>query len=202
MKKLLKIFLPHLLALCPWVLLGLGISQAMRCTCRRPPDNDLPTTATVQPMQRDTIHDTVEVIKQPVYIVEKVKEVLASEDKELLKDMGVRLSAVESYQKISTETEATVTLKPDTSIDAEEKGSSRHQDSILTYHDAWTDLKYNNVDKSLHFRFRDSLAIALEKEYRHRFLWWRWKVMGYRISIANFNPHSRVTYNSYLKAKK
>ncbi len=202
MKNLLKIIWPYLVALIPWVLLLLGISSAARCSCQRERHPNQPNVAQVQPMQRYTIHDTVEMVTQKVVVVEKVKEALTVEDKKLLKDLGVRLKAVESYQKIATLTEDTVTLQPYNSLaDAEDKGSSRHQDSILAYSDAWLDLRYETGTRNLVLRCRDSLAVAVEREYRHRFLWWRWKVKGYHVKVANFNPHSSVKYNSYVKTK-
>ena len=198
MIQFIKKFWPQLLTLLPWVLLFFAIIDG-RCV-REKKAPATPTPTVTPPMVRDTIRDTVEVVTQQVIVTEKVKEVISSEDKQLLKDLGTRLSAVESYQNIGMTTEAAVELKPDTSsLDAEDKGSSQHQDSILAYHDAWMDFKYNRLNNNLHFQFRDSLAIAVEKEYRRRFLWWRWKTKGYAVKVVNFNPHSKVTYNRYIR---
>lgn len=197
MMNILKKFWPQLLVLLPWVLLFVSIIDG-RCSREKAPVTPTPTV--VPPMVRDTIRDTVEVVTQQVIVTEKVKEVISSEDKQLLKDLGTRLSAVESYQNIGMTTEAAVELKPDTSSsDAEDKGSSQHQDSILAYHDAWMDLKYNTIEQLMLIRLRDSLAISVEKEYKHRFLWWRWRTKGYAVKVVNFNPHSRVTYNRYIR---
>lgn len=195
--KFLKTYWPQLLVVLPWVLLFLTIADG-RCAREKVPVTPNPTVT--PPMVRDTIHDTVEVITQQVISTERVKEVISREDKQLLKDLGTRLSAVESYQKIGMKTEAAVTLSPDTSLAyAEDKGSSRHQDSVLAYHDAWMDLKYNSITNFLLIQLRDSLAIAVEKEHKHRFLWWRWGTKGYSVKVANFNPHSTVTYNKYIR---
>lgn len=195
--KFLKTYWPQLLVVLPWVLLFLAIADG-QCAREKVPVTPNPTVT--PPMVRDTIHDTVEVITQQVVTTEKVKEVISREDKQLLKDLGTRLSAIESYQKIGMKTEAAVTLSPDTSLAyAEEKGSSRHQDSVLAYHDAWMDLRYNSINQFLLIQLRDSLAIAVEKEHKHRFLWWRWGTKGYSVKVANFNPHSTVTYNKYIR---
>ena len=197
MMNFLKKFWPQLLVLLPWVLFLLAITNG-RCAREKMPVTPNPTVT--PPMVRDTIRDTVEVVTQQVIVTEKVKEVISREDKKLLKDLGTRLSAVESYQKIGMKTEAAVTLSPDTSlVFAEEKGSSRHQDSVLAYHDAWMDLKYNSISQYLLIQMRDSLSIAVEKEHKHRFLWWRWGTKGYHVKVANFNPHSTVTYNKYIR---
>ncbi|WP_407934619.1 DUF6549 family protein [Hallella sp.] len=40
---------------------------------------------------------------------------------------------------------------------------------------------------------------VLLKEYKHRFLWWKWSTKGYKVKIINFNPHARVLYNQYVR---
>lgn len=196
--KFLKTYWPQIAVLLPWVLLFIAIADGRCARKKKVPVTPNPTV--LPELKRDTIRDTVEIVKQEVIVTEKIKEVISSEDKKLLKDLGTRLSAVESYQNVGMRTEDTVTLSPETSFtDAEDKGSSQHQDSVLAYHDAWIDLKYSISNKQLAFSFSDSLAIAVEKEYKHRFLWWRWKTKGYSVKVVNFNPHSRVTYNRYIR---
>ena len=141
------------------------------------------------PLKRDTIRDTVEVVTQKVVEVEKIKEVLSKEDKQLLKDLGMKVKELESYQKTGIETRDTVILV--------EKDSTKN--SPLFYHDAWTDIEYQN--RKLVYSMRDSLAIALKKEYKHRFLFIKWGVKGYDVKVANFNPHSTIKYNTYVKRK-
>lgn len=142
------------------------------------------------PLQRDTIRDTVEVITQKVVEVEKVKEVLSKEDKQLIKDLGMKVSELESLQKIGTVTKDTVILVEKDSTD----------DSPLIYHDAWTDIEYR--DKRLAYAMRDSLAIALKREYKHRFLFIKWGTKGYEVKVANFNPRSSIRYNTFVKKRR
>ena len=156
------------------------------------------------PLQRDTIRDTVQMITQQIVEVEKVKEVLSKDDKQLLKDMNAKISAIESYQKIGMETMAEVTLARDTIArngdDAENERLP--PDSLFTFHDAWLDLKYNMLNQSLLIRLQDSLAIAVEKEYKKKFLWWKWGVKGYQVKAVSFNPYTTVKYNTYVKRKR
>ena len=142
------------------------------------------------PLKKDTIRDTVEVVTQKVVEVEKIKEVLSKEDKALIKDLGMKIKELEAYQKTGIETRDTVILV--------EKDSTK--DSPLIYHDAWTDLEYSN--RKLVYSMRDSLAIALKKEYKHRFLFFKWGVKGYDVKVANFNPHSTIKYNTYVMKRK
>lgn len=161
------------------------------------------------PLQRDTIRDTVVMVTQQVVEVENMKEVLTKDDRQLLKDMDAKIGAIESYQKIGMRTEAAVTLQPaeapsrtEGDGDAEEKGPSRHQDSILTYHDAWMDLKYHQYKKDFVISFKDSLAISVEREYRKRFLWWKWGVKGYEVKAVSFSPYTTIRYNTFVKRKR
>ena len=139
------------------------------------------------PLQRDTIHDSIEVITQKVIEVEKIKEVLSKEDKQLIKDLGVKVSELESLQKTGMETRDTVILV--------EKDST--ENSPLVYHDAWTDIEYLN--RKLTYAMRDSLAIALKREYKHRFLFIKWGTKGYDVKVVNFNPNSSVKYNTFVR---
>ena len=142
------------------------------------------------PLQRDTIRDTVEVVTQKVVEVEKVKSALTKEERELLKDLGLKVRELESLQKTGIVTKDTVWLVGKDSTDG----------SPLVYHDAWTDIEYR--DKRMVYAMRDSLAIALRKEYKHRFLFIRWGTKGYEVKVANFNPHSSVRYNTFVMKKR
>lgn len=142
------------------------------------------------PLQRDTIRDTVEVVTQKVVEVEKVKSALTKEERELLKDLGLKVRELESLQQTGIVTKDTVWLVGKDSTDG----------SPLVYHDAWTDIEYR--DKRLVYAMRDSLAIALRKEYKHRFLFIRWGTKGYEVKVANFNPHSSVRYNTFVMKKR
>ena len=156
------------------------------------------------PLQRDTIRDTVEVVRQQVVEVERIREVLTADDKALLKDLGTRVDDLESYQKLSTQTEASVTLH---GSDAASHGQSDSKsdsgrDSVLIYKDAWLDLKYNQENNNLSVQCKDSMAIAVEKEYRKKFLWWRWGVKGYEVKAVSFSPYTTIRYNTFVKRKK
>lgn len=142
------------------------------------------------PLQRDTIRDTVEVVTQKVVEVEKVKSALTKEERELLKDLGLKVRELESLQQTGIVTKDTVWLVGKDSTDG----------SPLVYHDAWTDIEYR--DKRMVYAMRDSLAIALRKEYKHRFLFIRWGTKGYEVKVANFNPHSSVRYNTFVKKRR
>lgn len=138
------------------------------------------------PLQRDTIRDSIEVITQQVVTVEKVRNVLTKEDKELLKDIDMKVKELEQLQKTGVVTHDTVYL-------------TEVRDSVLRYTDAWADFEYWEKERKLQYAVRDSLSIAVKREYKHRFLWWKWGVKGYQVKAVPFNPHSSIKYNTVVK---
>lgn len=142
-----------------------------------------------QPLQRDTIRDTVKVVTQQIVEVERadlVKERIA--DKKLIKELQLRASQLESIHQMGTQTSDTIRIYIP-------------PDSVFRYHDHWTDFKVNIPDSLLTYSVRDSTQIIVAHEYKHRLLWWRWGVKGYKVKVVNFNPHATILYNSYVKAK-
>lgn len=181
---------------CRWVRLSLLVVLVL-CSCdkglRKENERLREELAKAQqyvPLKRDTIRDTVEVVTQEVVEVEKVKEVLTSEDKRLLKELKVKVGELESLQKTGTVVHDTISLTPDPSPTGEGR---------MQYHDAWTDFVLEN--DRLEYAVRDSLAIAVKKEYKRRFLWWKWGTKGYEVKVVNFNPHSTVRYNTFVKKR-
>jgi len=146
------------------------------------------------PLKRDTIRDSVETITQKIIEVEKIKEVLTDEDRKLLKDAGIAVKELISLQKTGMETRDSVVM----SAVAQQNNSK--EDSIFFYKDAWAEFEFHN--KRLKYSVKDSLAVAVKKEFKHRFLWWKWGVKGYEVKVMNFNPHSTIRYNTFVKRKE
>lgn len=143
------------------------------------------------PMQRDTIRDSIPVVTQTVVEVvpKKLKEALAGQE-QTIRDLRLKVKQLEAAQTTSIETSDTV------------RARYQPQDSCFRYSDQWADLSLRLKDTTFYYNIRDSLATYVYREYRHRFLWWRWGTKGYQVKIVNFNPHARVTYNKYVKAEK
>lgn len=138
------------------------------------------------PLKRDTIRDSVEVVTQKVVTVEKIKNVLTQEDKQLLKDIDIKVKELEQLQKAGIVAHDTVYL-------------TEVRDSVLRYTDAWADFEYWEKERKLQYAVRDSLAIAVKKEYKKRFLWWKWGTKGFEVKVVSHNPHSTVKYNTFVK---
>ena len=143
------------------------------------------------PLQRETIRDSIEVVKQVVVEVDRkaLKDALAA-DERLIKELQLRIGQLEAMQTTVLATEDTVAA------------TYREPDSLFYYSDQWADLRLSLKDTTFYYNIRDSLATVINRQYRHRFLWWRWGTKGYEVKFVNFNPHAHVMYNRYIKAGK
>lgn len=140
------------------------------------------------PAERDTIRDSVQVITQQVLQMPAEEYKLQAYDRQLLHDLDIRLGQVMVDQRTSLSSADTV--KTDRS------------DSVYTYCDRWLSFRLNTADSILTYKARDSLQTIVYRQYKHRFLWWRWGTRGYDVKIINFNPHSNILYNSYIQVTR
>jgi hypothetical protein len=143
------------------------------------------------PLQRDTIRDTIEVVTQTVVEVvpKKLKEALA-EQAQTIKDLRLKVRQLESAQ--------TTAIEISDSVPAQYSKA----DNKYHYSDQWADIELSLKDSIFYYNIRDSLATYVYRDYKHRFLWWRWGLKGYHVKIANFNPNASVKYNKYIKAER
>lgn len=137
------------------------------------------------PAQRDTIRDSVCVITQQVLQMPKGEYRLYAADRQLLQDLNLRVNQVMAEQRTSVITADSV--------------KASLQGRVYTYKDYWLDLRLDTVDSMLTYRARDSLQTIVARQYKHKFLWWRWGTKGYEVKLINHNPHSTLLYNSYIQ---
>lgn len=140
------------------------------------------------PMQRDTIRDSIKLVTQQVMVMDRGEYKLLAADRKLLEELNLKLRQVVSDQRVSMVTLDTVKTK--------------RLNSVYSYSDAWLSLRLDTADSILTYRARDSLQCIVAREYKHRFLWWRWGTKGYNVKVLNFNPHSTILYNSFIQVNK
>lgn len=133
------------------------------------------------------IHDSIPVYRDKVVEVDKTdyKKVLA--DKKLIKELGLKVSQLESENQTLLNTKDTVYLY-------------KVNDSTMLYHDKWVRFELFG-GRVLTYSVRDSLSTFVSREYKHRFLFWKWGTKGYKVSLVSHNPHAKVEYNKYIKIK-
>ena len=146
------------------------------------------------PLEKDTVYlpgDTVEVSTSPVIMAElKTLRKQHLIDERMIKDLGLKLKQLDAVQTTVTETKDTA------------RAEYCHNIKVFSYDDRWSHLEFSLSDSTFYYNIRDSLATVVYHEYKHRFLWWRWGVKGYKVKILNFNPHSTIRYNQYVKPEK
>lgn len=138
------------------------------------------------PVERVVIRDSVPVYTSQVTMVDRSSFKKELADKQLIKDIGIKTGQIESQQRTETVIRDTVYLSP-------------RSDSIFTYDDQWTSFRLSMRDTSLTYAVRDSITTIVYREYKHRFLFWRWGTKGYKVKVINFNPHATLQYNQYIK---
>lgn len=137
---------------------------------------------------RDTIHDTIPVASAPVLVVTK-EEYKKVADKALLKDLDVKPAAITSQLQTEISTQDSVKLR------------AAPVDNDYIYHDHWTDIHLSLSDSILQYNMRDSIAMFIVRDYKHRFLFWRWGTKGYNVKLVNFNPRAKIKYLKYVKVE-
>ena len=183
-----------------WVAVVLGLSLGIEKSCSIIKENgqlhdqvdqlQIALASSVVTVKHDTIRDSVPVASQPVIVVDKsaYKELEAS--KELIKDLQLRISQVESENNTLLATQGQVDFK-----------SAADSDSILRYKDKWCNFVYLVKAKQLRYSVLDSLTSIVSRQYKHKFLWWRWGTKGYQVHIVSHNPNAQVVYNRYIKVE-
>lgn len=143
------------------------------------------------PLQRDTIRDTVTVATSPIITAElKALRRQLLIDEQLIKDLGLQMKQLDAVQMTSKETKDSI------------KAEYIKPLKVFKHKDNWSNLQFRLQDTTFYYNIRDSLATIIYHEYKHRFLWWKWGIKGYKVKVVNFNPHSTIRYNSYVKPEK
>lgn len=140
------------------------------------------------PMQRDTIRDSIKLVTQQVMVMDRGEYKLLAADRKLLEELNLKLRQVVSDQRVSMVTSDTVKTK--------------RLNSVYSYSDAWLSLRLDTADSILTYRARDSLQCIVARQFKHKFLWWKWGTKGYNVKVLNFNPHSTILYNSFIQVNK
>lgn len=124
-----------------------------------------------------------------------------AEDEEKIKKLGIRIKDLEATAKHNVEVDAP--------IDAEIKDSVMIRDTIPVFLKAvrmdTPYLKINGIIENNRLTGKINLPVTLNQafwiEYKHKFLWWRWKVKAVHQTISSDNPYVEIKYSEYIKIK-
>ena len=124
-----------------------------------------------------------------------------AEDEEKIKKLGIRIKDLEATAKHNVEVGAP--------IDAEIKDSVMIRDTVPVFLKAvkmdTPYLKINGIIENDRLTGKINLPVTLNQafwiEYKHKFLWWRWKVKAIHQTISSDNPYVEIKYSEYIKIK-
>ena len=183
-------FFANIIVICFIAVVGMTI-KAFLYDGKNKEINDLKAqlaNAQVKPtIQRDTIRDSVPVSTSTVLNIDSRTYKREIADKQLLKDLKLRLGQIEAQQRVGTRSADTIQLKPPNAF------------GRYDYKDQWAEFHISIPDSLMTYSIRDSITTLIYREYKHKFLWWKWGTKGYKVKVINFNPHSTVLYNQYVR---
>ena len=118
-----------------------------------------------------------------------------AEDEEKIKKLGIRIKDLEATAKHNVEVDAP--------IDAEIKDSVMIRDTVPVFLKAvkmdTPYLKINGIIENDRLTGKINLPVTLNQafwiEYKHKFLWWRWKVKAIHQTISSDNPYVEIKYS-------
>lgn len=124
-----------------------------------------------------------------------------AEDEEKIKKLGIRIKDLEAAAKHN--------VKVDAPIDAEIKDSVMIRDTVPVFLKAvrmdTPYLKINGIIENDRLTGKINLPVTLNQafwiEYKHKFLWWRWKMKAIHQTISSDNPYVEIKYSEYIKIK-
>ena len=117
--------------------------------------------------------------------ISELKE-LREADFKLIKELKLRPKDVETITKVKVVTRDSIIFQL--------------KDSCINYESEWT--KINGcIGDTLSIEISDSIVFIAHKEYKHKFLFFRWGLERAKVKIINFNPRSSVKSPEWIDLK-
>lgn len=139
-------------------------------------------------LHRRLLHDSIPVVSSGV--VEQTKKEFKKTQKKTVqtaKELGIKPKDITTAADIGVKTEGVIkyVLK----------------DSTFDYRDEWAYFHLSTKDSSFNYAVKDSLSLLINRVYKHKFLFLRWGLKGYNVTVTNFNPNGKVEYLRYIEIK-
>lgn len=124
------------------------------------------------------------------------------EDAATIKKMGIRINDLEAAGRHDVEVNAPVdaTVKDTTVIRDTVKVIVKAVKMETPYIKLIGIIEDNHLKGNIHLPVH--LHQAFWVEYKHRFLWWRWKVKAIHQTISSDNPYVVIKYTEFINLKK
>lgn len=144
-----------------------------------------------------TLASTVKVLRLSLDEYEQYR----AEDAAIIKKMGVRIKSLEAVAKHNVEVNVP--------IEAEVKDSVIFKDTIPVYIRSikmnTPYIKLDGIMEDNRLNGKIHLPVHLHQavwvEYKHRFLWWRWKIKAIHQTISSDNPFVEIKYSEFINIR-
>ena len=117
--------------------------------------------------------------------ISELKE-LREADFKLIKELKLRPKDVETITKVKVVTRDSIIFQL--------------KDSCINYESEWTKVS-GCIGGTLSIETSDSIAFIAHKEYKHKFLFFRWGLERAKVKIINFNPRSSIKSPEWIDLK-
>ena len=117
--------------------------------------------------------------------ISELKE-LREADFKLIKELKLRPKDVETITKVKVVTRDSIIFQL--------------KDSCINYESEWTKAS-GCIGDTLSIETSDSIAFIAHKEYKHKFLFFRWGLDRAKVKIINFNPRGSVKSPEWIDLK-
>ena len=125
-----------------------------------------------------------------------------TEDAALIKRLGLRIKDIEAAARHQLVVEAPIIAPVVDSVVVRDTVLVAMQkvEMITPY------IEFKGVIEDRVLRANVRVPVTLNQavwiEYKHRFLWWRWKVKAVHQTITSDNPHVEIGYSEFIRMEK
>ena len=161
--------------------------------------------------EKDSYKSNTEALMSEVRRIQADSSTMALDIKTLTMSLDEykRFRAEDEERIKDLEATAKHNVEVDAPIDAEIKDSVMIRDTVPVFLKAvrmdTPYLKINGIIENDRLTGKINLPVTLNQafwiEYKHKFLWWRWKVKAIHQTISSDNPYVEIKYSEYIKIK-
>lgn len=121
---------------------------------------------------------------------EQFEAMILDKDKQIRELKERRKRDIEYYSKLSVRD--TFILYRDRFIEV-----PLGQDTCIGYYDNYIQL--TQCPDCTYIEIQDTIKQVISKQYKHKFLWFKWGLKGFTQDVWSTNPHSKVHFEEFIK---
>lgn len=143
------------------------------------------------------LKDSTQVTQIEILSVSKDElEELCSEQTDEISALKLKLSRVKNYSQVSQQAEYVIhDTVYDSVYNTDTLKCINFNNPYISLSGCMTNSQFNGTIQTF-----DTTVTIVHKEYRKRFLWFKWKPY-YKVTIHNKNPYSSLTNQNYIEVK-